>query len=374
MNCSYYTNIQDRREAIKEAVTVLLEHDEFEDIKGEKQFLTLCEAEDSEGLYKVIFESCKALTELHVLVAGWPSEELEKRLNEGITKQFGDVETYKEHLIKLSNGDERIQSLLTEKYYRIDNKKLALRGCQWAFEREMDENIDAYQYISAENIEFCLECEKAGVDTNIFDNLFPYNQDEEVINILASLKAYEYLDEQELITYKWVESCLDGEDKVAEIASKHLDKVICNKKDLKWLKEKTKSNVPQAQYLMALLYLPNDLDIVSENKSLAGRYLQAAKDGGCALADAELQKLGPDTATTFEDENTLLAKATEGDKIAMIELGNLYAFEGNDAEAKKWRKKANSKGCTGTNSTAGRGGRKPKTFFQKAMITLKKMF
>lgn len=51
------------------------------------------------------------------------------------------------------------------------------------------------------------------------------------------------------------------------------------------------AKIPQAQYLMGLLYLLNDLHIVDENPSLALRYLKAARDGGCSLAEAKIKKL-----------------------------------------------------------------------------------
>lgn len=355
MTYSYYTNIQDRREAIKEAVAVLLEHEPFQDIEEEKLFLSTCAYENSKELVEVIFEVYSDLPELHILRTVWTTEELDRRFEEEIVKQFGDVETYKEHLIKLSEGNECIQDILTEEYYNF--KELALKGCKWAFDREVDYCYGSYQYLSAENIEFCLECEKVGVDTEIDSALNESIEacNEEVINILASLKAYKYLEEQDLCTYEWVKDSLSGEDKVAEIASQHLYSVIRYKEDLEWLKKEAATEVPQAQYLMALLYLPNDLDIVSENKTLAVRYLQAAKEGGCSLADAELQKLGADAATAFEDESTLLAKANKGNKSAMFELGNHYAFEGNDAEAKKWWNKASRKGHSSAKKSKKKG-------------------
>lgn len=352
MTYSYYTNIQNRREAIKEAVAVLLEHEPFQDIEDEKLFLSTCAYENSKELVEVIFEVCSDLPELHILRTVWTTEELDRRFEEEIVKQFGDVEAYKDHLIQLSEGNEDIQGILEEEYYDHDLRALALRGCQWAFDIEIESIIEDAQRscFFPEDIEFCFECRKAGVNIGMMDdNLFDRIEagDEELINILASLEAYEYLEEQDLCTYEWVKDSLSGEDKVAEIASQHLYSVIRYKEDLEWLKKEAATEVPQAQYLMALLYLPNDLDIVSENKTLAVRYLQAAKEDGCTLAEAELQKLGPAASTVFEDEKALLAKANKGNKAAMFELGNLYAFEGNDAEAKKWWNKASRKGHTG---------------------------
>ena len=40
------------------------------------------------------------------------------------------------------------------------------------------------------------------------------------------------------------------------------------------------------------------------------------------------------------EEKELLAKAKKGNADAMFELANLYSFEGRDADAKYWYKKA----------------------------------
>lgn len=353
MTYSYYTNIQDRRKAIKKAVSVLLKRDEFADTKGESQFLSVCADENLDELVDASFEACSTIPLFDWFIDNASSvffidaaTAFQKSLNEKIIKHFGSLEAYTAYLIKISPNDERIEKLLAEKY---DYYSLS------AF----NEKIDTLEFHDV--VELFLKCKNKEVIAEYRDGMEDYikqavvNGDEETIKTLLSLKVYKYLEEQELCTYNWVKNSLDGEDKVAEIASKHLNSVISYKEDLKWLKEEAAAEVPQAQYLMALLYLPNDLNIVSANKSLAVRYLQAAKEGGCTLAEAELRKLGPAASTVFEDKNTLLAKANKGNKSAMFELGNHYAFEGNDAEAKKWWNKASRKGHTGAKKSKKKG-------------------
>lgn len=353
MTYSYYTNIQDRRKAIKKAVSVLLKRDEFADTKGESQFLSVCADENLDELVDASFEACSTIPLFDWFIDNASSvffidavTAFQKSLNEKIIKHFGSLEAYTAFLIKISPNDERIEKLLSEKY---DYYSLS------AF----NEKIDTLEFHDV--VELFLKCKNEEVIAEYRDGIEDYikqavvNGDEETIKTLLSLKVYKYFEEQELCTYNWVKNSLDGEDKVAEIASQHLYSVIRYKEDLKWLKEEAAAEVPQAQYLMALLYLPNGLDIVSENKTLAVRYLQAAKEGGCSLADAELQKLGADAATAFEDESTLLAKANKGNKSAMFELGNHYAFEGNDAEAKKWWNKASRKGHSSAKKSKKKG-------------------
>lgn len=45
-----------------------------------------------------------------------------------------------------------------------------------------------------------------------------------------------------------------------------------------------------------------------------------------------------------DEEKELLAKAKKGSVDAMFELANLYSFEGKDADAKYWYKKADKCG------------------------------
>jgi TPR repeat protein len=81
-----------------------------------------------------------------------------------------------------------------------------------------------------------------------------------------------------------VEEHLEGNDEVAEIASKHLSEVFQYKEDYRWLKEQADAKIPQAQYLLGLLYL-GEGNIIEKNESLAMRYIKAAEEGGCKLLD-----------------------------------------------------------------------------------------
>lgn len=353
MTYSYYTNIPDRRKAIKEAVSVLLKRDDFVDTKGENQFLSVCADENLDELVDASFEACSTIPLFDWFIDNASAvffidaaTAFQKSLNEKIIKHFGSLEAYTAYLIKISPNDERIEKLLAEKY-------------DYYSKAAFDEEIEMLEFPDA--VELFLKCKNEEVIAEYRDVMEDSIRqavdqgDEETIETLVSHKAFKYLEGREFCTYEWVKHSLDGEDKVAEIASEHLDSVIRYKEDLEWLKKEAATEVPQAQYLMALLYLPNDLDIVSENKTLAVRYLQAAKEGGCTLAEAELRKLEPAASTVFEDEKELLAKANKGNKGAMFELGNLYAFEGNDAEAKKWWNKASRKGHTGAKKSKKKG-------------------
>lgn len=220
----------------------------------------------------------------------------------------------------------------------------ALEGAQWAFDFIRDNGFGDFD--DTDLIEFCSECEDAGVD--IGDSLDYYvdllGENEDVVGMFASAKAYGYLCGQ-LATYSWIEYHLAGNDQVAEIAEEHLTDTIKYRDDFKWLKMKADAKVPQAQYLMGLLYLTGEHKIVGKNKSLALRYLRAAKEGGCELAEAKLVDMATEDQEEAKDsEKVLLAKANKGNVNAMFELGNLYSFRGNDVEAQKWYRKAGRKG------------------------------
>lgn len=163
----------------------------------------------------------------------------------------------------------------------------AQEGCQWAFDRlDFDDS-------TLNLVDFFHECETAGVDISMFDDNITEAAiyDDEFVMRLASLEWWRFLDSDNLATYSWVEDHLEENDKVAEIAAKCLNNVIVYKEDFKWLKKMADSAVPQAQYLMGLLYSSNDLNIIGENHSLARRYLMAAKQGGCTLAEEKLAML-----------------------------------------------------------------------------------
>lgn len=223
-------------------------------------------------------------------------------------------------------------------------KDCALEGAQWAFDIFREDGFGNFD--DRDLIEFCSECEDAGVD--IGESLDYYvdllGENEDVVGMFASAKAYGYLCGQ-LATYSWIEYHLAGNDQVAEIAEEHLTDTIKYRDDFKWLKMKADAKVPQAQYLMGLLYLTGEHKIVGKNKSLALRYLRAAKEGGCELAEAKLDDMAMEDQEEAKDsEKVLLAKANKGNVNAMFELGNLYSFSGNDVEAQIWYKKASRKG------------------------------
>ena len=108
--------------------------------------------------------------------------------------------------------------------------------------------------------------------------------DDNLINHFAELGAYRYLDVPNLYTYDWVEKYLNGNNEVAEIASRFLTEIFRYKEDINWLKKQADAKIPQAQYLLGLLYL-GEGNIIEKNESLAMRYLKAAEEGGCKLLD-----------------------------------------------------------------------------------------
>lgn len=163
--------------------------------------------------------------------------------------------------------------------------ELAKGGNQWAFDYLNEE-----EYLCIENpsdIDFFLECENNGVDIGCHEEAicsFVEYGDNDLINHFAELGAYRYLDVPNLYTYDWVEKYLNGNNEVAEIASRYLTEVFRYKEDINWLKKLADAKVPQAQYLLGLLYL-GEGSLIDKNESLAMRYLKAAEEGGCKLLD-----------------------------------------------------------------------------------------
>lgn len=163
--------------------------------------------------------------------------------------------------------------------------ELARRGNQWAFD-----SLNEEEYLCIEepsDIDFFIECENNGIDIGCFEDFILEGVEygnENLINHLAELGAFVYLDVNNLATYDWVEKHLEGNDEVAEIASKHLSEVFQYKEDICWLKEQADKKIPQAQYLLGLLYL-GERSLIDKNESLAMRYLKAAEEGGCKLLD-----------------------------------------------------------------------------------------
>lgn len=180
-------------------------------------------------------------------------------------------------------------------FYHCDNeilKESALNGNQCAFDILNYNGFRCWDYYE-DFVTFCIECEKKSVYIgDALEDLYEsIENDESIVELLVSLEAYDYLYEQDLATYSWIADNLDGHDAVAEIAEEHLEKVFEYKEDFQWLKKKADAKVSQAQYLLGLLYLGAVPGIVNQNKSLALRYLNAAKVGGCELADAKLEEL-----------------------------------------------------------------------------------
>lgn len=156
-------------------------------------------------------------------------------------------------------------------------EEFAENGYQWAFDL-LDEDGGWMSGFDWEYFaDFIVKCYANGVDTGKYFEVVAeaLDHDEYTVNLFAENGLYKYLDRQ-LPTYSWIEECLRGNDDVAIIAEKYLTSVFRHKNDLNWLKNQADAKIPQAQYLMGLLHLPNDLNIVKENPSLALRYLKAA--------------------------------------------------------------------------------------------------
>lgn len=173
-------------------------------------------------------------------------------------------------------------------YFDYDElKNMAREGNQWAFDYLGTEDDLFFMDDLNDYGDFLIECEINGVDIGYRDE-FIYEGveygDKNIINRLAELGAFGYLDVNNLATYDWVEKHLEGNDEVAEIASKHLSEVFQYKEDICWLKEQADKKIPQAQYLLGLLYL-GEGSLIDKNESLAMRYLKAAEEGGCKLLD-----------------------------------------------------------------------------------------
>ena len=173
---------------------------------------------------------------------------------------------------------------------------LAKHGNQCAFDTLVEEGEGIMEYPwdgNDEWLEFIFKCEENGVDINLcdewIDEQLEYG-DEDLADSLASLKAYTYLDKDNLSSYEWVKDYLENNNEVARIASKHLEKIFNYKEDIQWLKEQADDKIPQAQFLLGVLYW-GEGNIIDQNESLALRYLKAAKESGCNLAEEHLAKI-----------------------------------------------------------------------------------
>ena len=193
-------------------------------------------------------------------------------------------------------------------YFNLEKlRDLAREGEQWAFDYLHAEHYDYIADDIYEYLDFLIECENEGVDIDEYDDFIfegvEYGN-ENLINHLAELGEFGYLDVNNLATYDWVEKHLEGNDEVAEIASKHLSEVFQYKEDICWLKEQADKKIPQAQYLLGLLYL-GEGSLIDKNESLAMRYLKAAKEGGCMLQDDYFKEKEEERKRQEEEEKRL---------------------------------------------------------------------
>ena len=191
-------------------------------------------------------------------------------------------------------------------YFNLEKlRDLAREGEQWAFDYLHAEHYDYIADDIYEYLDFLIECENEGVDIDEYDDFIfegvEYGN-ENLINHLAELGEFGYLDVDNLATYDWVEKYLEGNDEVAEIASKHLSEVFLYKEDICWLKEQADKKIPQAQYLLGLLYL-GEGSLIDKNESLAIRYLKAAEEGGCKLTEEYLKEIEEERQRLKEEEN-----------------------------------------------------------------------
>lgn len=191
-------------------------------------------------------------------------------------------------------------------YFNLEKlRDLAREGEQWAFDYLHAEHYDYIADDIYEYLDFLIECENEGVDIDEYDDFIfegvEYGN-ENLINHLAELGEFGYLDVNNLATYDWVEKHLEGNDEVAEIASKHLSEVFLYKEDICWLKEQADKKIPQAQYLLGLLYL-GEGSLIDKNESLAIRYLKAAEEGGCKLTEEYLKEIEEERQRLKGEEN-----------------------------------------------------------------------
>lgn len=178
-------------------------------------------------------------------------------------------------------------------YFDLEElRDLAREGEQWAFDYLHAEHYDYIADDIYEYLDFLIECENEGVDIDEYDDFIFEGVwgNDDFVNRLAELGAFWYLDVDNLATYDWVEKHLEGNDEVAEIASKHLSEVFQYKEDIWWLKRQADKKIPQAQYLLGLLYL-GEGGVIDKNDSLAIRYFKAAEEGGCKLTKEYLKEI-----------------------------------------------------------------------------------
>ena len=216
--------------------------------------------------------------------------------------------------------------------------QLARNGCQEAFDWLANDDrhwLWDYYVNWDDALDFLIDCEDAGVDTrDILSDAIEGNDD--CVNHLAAVGRYNFLAMHDLDSYEWIKEHLSKSDIVADIAARNINKVIQYKEDIKWLKREADKKVPQAQFLMGVLYLGMG-GILEKNESLALRYFQAAEGNGCGLTKKYILKIEE------EEKQRLIAAEEARIKAAEEQKQRLKAAEERKAKAaeeEKQRKKA----------------------------------
>ena len=195
--------------------------------------------------------------------------------------------------------------------------KLARNGCQVAFDwLDLEHDCWLWDYYAnwGDMCDFLIGCEDAGVDIrDILSNAIESNDD--CVYYLASIGAYERLAMHDLDSYEWIKEHLSESDIVADIAARNINKVIQYKEDIKWLKREADKKVPQAQFLMGVLYFGMS-GILEKNESLALRYFQAAETNGCGLTKKYILKFEEEEKQRLIAAEEARIKAAEEQKIS----------------------------------------------------------
>lgn len=198
---------------------------------------------------------------------------------------------------------------------------LARNGYQQAYDILYNEGYGVMGVCDVANfdlLDFLIECEGEGVDIGGMSERILEEieyEDEDFINHLASLGAFDYLDRNDLCSYEWVKDYLKGNDIVAEIAVNNIDRVIQNKDDINWLKSEADKKVSQAQFLMGVLNY-GEGGILDKNNKKALSYFRTADSNGCELAKEYILKIEEEIKKDEEivaSANSLIQKAENGE-------------------------------------------------------------
>lgn len=225
---------------------------------------------------------------------------------------------------------------------------LAMNGYQQAYDILYNEGRGVMETCDYDNfLNFIIKCEDSGVNiwtcAEWIEEELDYGY-EELINKLALLGAYRYLDRNDLSTYEWVKNHLNGNDIVAEISVNNINKVIQCKDDIKWLKSEADKKVPQAQYLMGILNLGVG-GILEKNNTLALSYFRASDCNGCKLAKEYILKIEDEIRKDEErvaSTNSLIQKAENGElnSTELYALASVLSYGDASKGIKKNTKKA----------------------------------